>query len=60
MRGGDAERWRRTNREELHPVNRAEFDRVAAKLEAHGPGSLTSEERAFLNRFAPDERGDSA
>jgi len=49
----DLERWRRTDREDLHPVNRAEFDRVMAKLEQRGPGSLTDEERAFLNRFAP-------
>ena len=54
VRAADLERWRRTNRENLHPINRAEFDRVMAKLEAHGPGSLTSEERALLNRFAPD------
>jgi membrane associated rhomboid family serine protease len=50
---GDVERWRRRNPEDLHPVNRAEFDRIMAKLEAEGPGSLTSDERAFLNRFAP-------
>ncbi|HWR98751.1 MAG TPA: rhomboid family intramembrane serine protease [Candidatus Methanoperedens sp.] len=54
VRGGDLERWRRANREAMHPLNRAEFDRVMAKLEAGGPGSLTSEERAFLNRFAPE------
>lgn len=54
VRTGDLERWRRANREEMHPINRGEFDRVMAKLEAHGTGSLTSEERAFLNRFAPD------
>ena len=59
VRGGDLERWRRTRREDLHPVNRAEFDRVMAKLEASGPGSLTSEERAFLNRFAQDDRRDA-
>ena len=53
-RAGDLERWRRTNRENLHPINRTEFDRVMTKLEAQGPGSLTSEERALLNRFAPD------
>jgi len=50
----DVERWRRLSPEGLHPVNRAEFERVLAKLESHGPGSLTSEERAFLNRFTPD------
>ena len=53
VRGGDRERWQRTDREALHPINRAEFDRVLAKLDAEGPGSLTSDERAFLNRFAP-------
>jgi len=54
VRAGDVERWRRTNRENLHPINRAEFDRVMAKLEEHGSGSLTSEERALLNRFSPE------
>ena len=29
-----------------------ELDRVLAKLRATGPGSLSSEERAFLNRFS--------
>ncbi len=54
VRRGDLERWRSTDREALHPINRAEFDRVMAKLGAEGPGSLTSEERALLNRFAPE------
>jgi membrane associated rhomboid family serine protease len=54
VRAGDLERWRSVNREAMHPVNRAEFDRVMAKLEAEGPGSLTEEERAFLRRFAPE------
>jgi membrane associated rhomboid family serine protease len=53
VRGGDLERWRRADREAMHPINRAEFDRVLAKLEAQGPASLTSDERALLNRFAP-------
>lgn len=53
-RAADLERWRRTDRECLHPVNRSEFDRVMAKLEARGPGALTSEERSLLDRFAPD------
>lgn len=52
LKGTDLERWRSVDREAMHPVNRAEFDRVLAKLEAGGPGSLTSEERAFLQRFA--------
>jgi membrane associated rhomboid family serine protease len=54
VRSADLERLRRADREAMHPINREEFDRVMAKLEADGPGSLTNEERAFLNRFAPD------
>lgn len=51
VRAGDLERWRSANRETMHPVNRAEFDRIMAKVETEGPGSLTGEERAFLQRF---------
>ncbi len=54
VRSGDRDRWLRIRPEELHPVNRAELERVLAKLEAQGAASLTSEERSFLNRFAPD------
>lgn len=51
VRSGDAERWSRIRRDDLHPVNREELDRVLAKVRAQGPGSLSNEERAFLNRF---------
>ncbi|HEY5997835.1 MAG TPA: rhomboid family intramembrane serine protease [bacterium] len=51
---GELARWRSVNREAMHPVNRAEFERVMAKLEGQGPGSLTDEERAFLRRFTPE------
>ena len=54
VRSGDRERWARIRPEDLHPVNRAELERVLAKLGAQGPTSLTDEERAFLNRFVPD------
>lgn len=54
VRAGDAERWARIRREDLHPVNRDELDRVLAKVRDKGPGSLSSDERAFLNRFADD------
>lgn len=47
----DVERWRRIDREALHPVNREELDRVLAKIETGGVGSLSVDERAFLNRF---------
>jgi membrane associated rhomboid family serine protease len=49
----DRERWLNIRREDLHPVNRQELDRVLAKIDAGGIGSLNNEERAFLNRFAP-------
>ena len=51
-RSGDVERWRRIDRDGLHPVNREELDRVLAKLEASGSTSLTADERAFLDRFS--------
>lgn len=51
-RGGDVDRWRRIDRDALHPVNREELDRVLAKLEASGAASLTADERAFLDRFS--------
>ncbi|MGH7700466.1 MAG: rhomboid family intramembrane serine protease [Gemmatimonadales bacterium] len=46
-------RWKSINREALHPVNREEFDRVMAKIDDGGVGSLTAEERLFLDRFTP-------
>ena len=55
--GGDAadlKRWSRINREEMHPVNRDELDRVMEKIRALGAGSLTPDERAFLDRFTPE------
>jgi len=52
VRAGDAERWSTIKREDLHPVNREELDRVLAKFKERGPGSLSSDERAFLNRFS--------
>jgi membrane associated rhomboid family serine protease len=48
----NVDRWRSIRREDMHPVNREELERVLAKLERQGPGSLTMEEKAFLNRFA--------
>lgn len=49
--GADLERWKRINRDAMHPVNREEWDRVLAKIEAAGMGSLSPDERAFLERF---------
>jgi rhomboid family protein len=45
-------RWSRIRREELHEVNRDEFDRIMAKIEQHGVGDLTPGEREFLERFS--------
>ncbi len=46
--------WQRIKREEMHPVNQEELDRVMEKIEASGISSLTPDERAFLERFALD------
>lgn len=48
----DIARWRGIKADAMHPVNREEFLRVMEKLEAQGLGSLSGDERAFLDRFA--------
>lgn len=53
MAESDLERWRRINRDGMHPVNREEFDRVMSKVAETGVGSLTADERLFLDRFTP-------
>lgn len=52
--GNEMERWSRIQRDDMHPVNRSELDRVLAKIAESGVGSLTPDERAFLDRFSPD------
>lgn len=47
-----AERWARIRADQLHPVNREEFERIRAKLTTTGLRSLTPSEREFLDRFA--------
>lgn len=49
---GDLDRWSRIQREKLHEVNRAEFDRIMAKIHEEGVGSLTGSERVFLDNFS--------
>jgi membrane associated rhomboid family serine protease len=51
----DVEKWRRIRREDLHPVNRDELDRILDKISAAGIASLTPDERAFLERFRSEE-----
>ncbi|MDZ4673690.1 MAG: rhomboid family intramembrane serine protease [Gemmatimonadota bacterium] len=46
------ERFRRIPRDNLHPVNRDELDRVLDKIGATGMSSLTPSERDFLERFS--------
>lgn len=48
----DITRWRAVKLDDMHPVNREEYERVLAKIEAEGLASLTGDERAFLDRFA--------
>lgn len=49
----DLARWRGAPVDAMHPVNREEYQRVLSKIEAEGAGSLSGDERAFLDRFAP-------
>lgn len=46
------EKWKQIALDRLHPVNRGEAERVLAKLATAGPGSLTTDEREFLDRFS--------
>jgi rhomboid family protein len=50
--GADVERWRRVRLEQLHPINREEYERVMAKVQLVGAAALTPDERAFLDRFS--------
>jgi membrane associated rhomboid family serine protease len=51
----DLERWRSIPRESLHPINRAELDRIMKKLDEQGPRSLAASEREYLERFSAHE-----
>jgi membrane associated rhomboid family serine protease len=48
----DEKRWESIRVETLHEINQQEVERIRAKIEASGTGSLTPEERAFMNRMA--------
>ncbi|HXV85314.1 MAG TPA: rhomboid family intramembrane serine protease [Gemmatimonadales bacterium] len=50
---GDLARWRTIHADGMHPVNRAEYDRVMKKISDEGVSQLTPSERAFLDRFVP-------
>jgi membrane associated rhomboid family serine protease len=49
---GDLTRWSRIPREALHEVNREELDRIMKKIEEQGIGSVTPQERIFLDTFS--------
>jgi membrane associated rhomboid family serine protease len=49
---GDIDRWARIQRDRLHEVNREEFDRIMQKIEREGVGSVTAQERSFLDNFS--------
>ncbi len=57
----DEERWRRIELERLHELNREYVERLLRQIEGAGVGTLTKEERAFMERMAnleaPPRRG---
>jgi hypothetical protein len=46
-------RWEQIDRDGMHPVNREELDRIIERIKSTGIGSLTPDERAFMDRFSP-------
>jgi len=48
--GGELKRWKSVDASGMHPLNREEFERILAKAEAQGAGSLSLQERAFMER----------
>src|SRR5690606_24298264 len=48
----DPARREAIRREDLHEINRAEVERIVAKMRTSGAASLTPDERAFMDRMA--------
>jgi rhomboid family protein len=48
----DLDRWAKIRREQMHEVNREEFDRIMEKIDKEGVGSVTAQERLFLDNFS--------
>jgi membrane associated rhomboid family serine protease len=48
----DEKRWQEIRLDALHEINRQEVERIQAKIAEEGTGSLTADERAFMNRMA--------
>jgi hypothetical protein len=55
----DLARWSKIRRDELHSVNREELDRIMARIEREGPGSVTPQERVFLDNFSERQGGEA-
>ncbi len=54
------DQWKRIRPDELHEVNRAEYERISEKIRDQGAASLTPRERTFVERFSPKaEAGES-
>ena len=49
---GTLQRWRGIPTAGMHEVNREEFQRIMTKVDGEGPGNLTPQEIAFLERFS--------
>jgi membrane associated rhomboid family serine protease len=54
----DLDRWAKIRREQMHEVNREEFDRIMEKIGREGIASVTPQERLFLDNFS--ERGSAS
>lgn len=50
--GRDEKRWDEIDVSRLHEINRHEVERIREKMRTQGNGSLTPDERAFMNRMA--------
>ncbi len=50
--GREERKWDAIRLDGLHEINRQEVERIRKKMDDSGPGSLTPEERSFMNRMA--------
>lgn len=50
--GRELDRWKRVDPSAMHPLNREEFQRILGKAEHSGVRSLSSQERAFMERVS--------
>ena len=48
----EEKKWEDIQVDDLHEINRSEVERIQEKIEREGSGSLTPDERAFMNRMA--------